>query len=456
MTSCFKWRHVKRWTVLIYANGNCDLEPEISSSLLDMEGVGAGENVNVLVQMARAPVQLVEKFRPGAAGIRGAGGDWNGVRRYQLPAAPSLPGGDDFSSELLVDLGLLNMADPQTLEDFICWGIENYPARHYMLVLAGHGAGFMGAMTDFTQSCPQLMSTGGIRAAMREGTRKTGRKLDVLLLDTCYLNLLEVIYELGAGLKAPNFIITSRATPLEGLSYSSLMKIFNGVHQNTKPRLLTASIVVQLNQKLKTGEAPFFAIRSCRASFWFLKRAVSKIGDWAQSSNRDLGEYCTPGQQGFPVLNLGAMARALAGMEGAGAGMSRVRFNARLVAWCLRRLVYLQAETSPGSTWDFPVDIYFPDRAHFLMMEAYYQVLQFAAQNHWLYLLGGKRVQKVKTNLYRPGSLPPPLSMPLEGVHHVLAAYNSRIKDTEIKEVMQGLGWLECARLQHGWQGETR
>ena len=33
-----------------------------------------------------------------------------------------------------------------TLLQFICWGIDNYTATHYMVVLAGHGSG---AVEDF-------------------------------------------------------------------------------------------------------------------------------------------------------------------------------------------------------------------------------------------------------------------------------------------------------------------
>ena len=35
-----------------------------------------------------------------------------------------------------------NTGDPKTLENFLAWGIEAFPARHYMLIVSGHGDGF--------------------------------------------------------------------------------------------------------------------------------------------------------------------------------------------------------------------------------------------------------------------------------------------------------------------------
>ena len=35
-----------------------------------------------------------------------------------------------------------NTGSPQTLENFLRWGIEQFPARHYMVVISGHGDGF--------------------------------------------------------------------------------------------------------------------------------------------------------------------------------------------------------------------------------------------------------------------------------------------------------------------------
>lgn len=130
----------KKWTVLIYANGNNDLEPEISSSLLEMEQVGCGSDINVLIQLARAPYRLVQTLRPRLNTSTNIDGDWSGVRRYRLNQQPFThnTGERAFCSKLKSVLGNINMSEPSTLRDFICWGVTNYPAQHYLLILVGH------------------------------------------------------------------------------------------------------------------------------------------------------------------------------------------------------------------------------------------------------------------------------------------------------------------------------
>lgn len=130
----------KSWTVLIYANGNNDLEPEISKSLLDIERIGAGTNTNVIVQLARAPYKLIKSMRPNLLGQTDIDGDWSGVRRYLVKENSNISQKRDFKSVLLDDLGNVNMADPTTLKDFIRWGSKKFPSKHLMLILMGHGA----------------------------------------------------------------------------------------------------------------------------------------------------------------------------------------------------------------------------------------------------------------------------------------------------------------------------
>ena len=42
------------------------------------------------------------------------------------------------------DLGETNTGDPNTLREFILWGVNKYPADHYILILWNHGGGVSG------------------------------------------------------------------------------------------------------------------------------------------------------------------------------------------------------------------------------------------------------------------------------------------------------------------------
>ena len=47
------------------------------------------------------------------------------------------------------DLGEVNMGDGKALGDFITWGIQQYPAKRYMLVIWDHGQGWRLFLSDF-------------------------------------------------------------------------------------------------------------------------------------------------------------------------------------------------------------------------------------------------------------------------------------------------------------------
>jgi cysteine peptidase C11 family protein len=58
------------------------------------------------------------------------------TRRYYLRKGTSM------QADSVQSLGETNCGDPAVLEDFIKWGIANYPAEHYAVVLWNHGAGW--------------------------------------------------------------------------------------------------------------------------------------------------------------------------------------------------------------------------------------------------------------------------------------------------------------------------
>jgi len=93
-------------------------------------------------------VQIVAQLDRFQAGYTGDG-DWTSARRYHV-----LQDGDlnHINSEIVQDLGEVNMADTQTLVDFATWAIQTYPAEHYVLILSDHGMGWPGGWSDPTAS----------------------------------------------------------------------------------------------------------------------------------------------------------------------------------------------------------------------------------------------------------------------------------------------------------------
>ncbi|MCK4856800.1 MAG: T9SS type A sorting domain-containing protein [candidate division Zixibacteria bacterium] len=117
----------KEWTIMVYMGADNNLEPYAIDDLNEMEQVGSGADFNVVVQIDRAP------------GYDYSNGNWQTTRRYYVTKDSD---NQTINSDLIADLGELNMGHPQTLTDFVDWATTNYPANKYFLILWDHGSGW--------------------------------------------------------------------------------------------------------------------------------------------------------------------------------------------------------------------------------------------------------------------------------------------------------------------------
>ncbi len=125
------------WTVLVYMSADNDLERYFAGDLNEMERVGSTEAINVVVQVDRAE------------GFDAREGDWTEARRLFVRRDASI---FTLSSEVVAALGEVNMGDAATLQDFVTWAIQTYPARRYALIFWNHGAGWQGWITTCRQT----------------------------------------------------------------------------------------------------------------------------------------------------------------------------------------------------------------------------------------------------------------------------------------------------------------
>lgn len=163
------------WTVLVYMSADNNLEPYAIADLNEMEMVGSSGRLNILVQLDR-----------GVGGDT-SNGNWEDTRRGRVI---------QDSDPLLIGTPLpqgaeLDMGNPNTLEDFITWGVSTYPAQRYALVLWGQGAGAYGLGQDDTSfgdalTIPEL---GG-------GLQRAGRYFDLVALQANLMGMLEPAYEI--------------------------------------------------------------------------------------------------------------------------------------------------------------------------------------------------------------------------------------------------------------------
>lgn len=158
----------KKWTILQYSAADNNLESFMLDDIDEMERVGSDANTNLVVQVDTGKQ----------------------MRRILLQQDAN----KGIASPSVEESGPINMSDSRTLADFIEWGVKNYPAEHYMLVISDHGDGYRGAVQD--QSHGGWMSLKEIHKGLSDAEAKTGVKLDILGFDACNMGSTEVAYEL--------------------------------------------------------------------------------------------------------------------------------------------------------------------------------------------------------------------------------------------------------------------
>ena len=111
-----------------------------------------------------------------------------------------------IGSQLLEDLGETNMADGDTLVDFVTWAVQSYPADRYALIMSDHGMGWPGGWSDPAPggtdpgSAPlstRLKEDSIYLSEMDDAFAKiqssTGLdKLDLVGMDACLMSQMEV------------------------------------------------------------------------------------------------------------------------------------------------------------------------------------------------------------------------------------------------------------------------
>ncbi len=124
----------QKWLVMLYQDADDQvLEQDIFFDLNEAEQVGSTDRVTIVAQL--------DRYRGAFQGD----GDWTAVRRYLITQDDDL---NRISSQLVDDLGEVNMADGDSLVDFVTWAMGTYPADRYALLLSDHGMGWPGGWSD--------------------------------------------------------------------------------------------------------------------------------------------------------------------------------------------------------------------------------------------------------------------------------------------------------------------
>ena len=168
------------WTVLVYLDGDNDLEQDAIADYAEMASVGSNAALNIVVQFDR--ISSSEDWDDTS------NGDWRGAKRFRVER-----GKKPVKSNQIADLGELDMGDPRTLVDFASWGIKTYPAQHYALIFWDHGASWPGVAND-DSSDGDMLTLPELGGALADVQKRTGvQKLDLIGFDACLMGQIDVL-----------------------------------------------------------------------------------------------------------------------------------------------------------------------------------------------------------------------------------------------------------------------
>lgn len=222
----------KEWTVIMYLNGSNEMAIEMENTFKQLCKINKS-NVNIVIQLSKAPIDLVRTIRQDNSSYAE---NWTGTRRYSII---------NGKLEIVQSNEYINMADYRNLYDFIKWAANKFPAKRYMVSISGHGF-IVASLSDLCGKEPYIMGMYEMCTAINN--LKNIIDIDILILDICNMNTIELIYELGKEkVNVVKYIITYiNNGPLEGMDYNYIIQKIDDEPTN----LILKNIVNKSKQNL--------------------------------------------------------------------------------------------------------------------------------------------------------------------------------------------------------------
>src|SRR6185312_17425586 len=198
----------KDWTFLVYINGHNNLDSYGAQNIKSMEQVGSSDKLNIVVQWA----SLAN----------------NDTRRLLIQKDTT--GSQDVTSPVVQSLPRVDMGNYHSLVDFVKWGAQNYPAKHYFVAVWDHGNGWhlqsMGGNMhandiSWDDDSGNNITTEQLGQAMGEIATAIGHKVDIYGSDACLMAMAEVAGEMKDSVSV--FVGSQETEPGAGWPYATFL-----------------------------------------------------------------------------------------------------------------------------------------------------------------------------------------------------------------------------------------
>jgi len=188
---------------MVYMAADNDLERFGIKDFLEMSSVGSNSDVNIVVQFDRTP------------GFDSTYDNWTDTRQGLIQA------GDLPNSGWGTSIGEANMGDPNNLKNFVNWGVANYPADKYALVIWDHGDGWRSAAA--TRGVAHDYQTGDYleNREVKAALAGVPENMDLIGYDACLMAMLEVAHQVKD--EASVFVGSQQLEPADGWPYDPIL-----------------------------------------------------------------------------------------------------------------------------------------------------------------------------------------------------------------------------------------
>lgn len=216
-------------TLLVYLCGS-DLQEDACEDLLEMAGVEAGENITVVV-------------------LAGGSKEWD--LEDLAPESRTLLVLKDGYVENSEDWGYASMGSPESLEQFLTYGLTNYPADRTVAVLWDHGCGSEGGICfdDITvDDGLTLVELDGVLSRLKESIPDF--HINIWGCDACMM----ATYELAAMLSHYNIdymVASEELEPGSGWYYTGWLEMLKDDPGMTDHDLCNVIIDTYMDDSLK-------------------------------------------------------------------------------------------------------------------------------------------------------------------------------------------------------------
>jgi hypothetical protein len=235
----------KDWTMLVFLNGDNNLDSFGTANLKQMETIGSTDHINIVVQWASESAGTAKRIL---------------VQKSTDP--------NNVTSPVIQDLGKTDMGDYRNLISFIEWGAQNYPAQHYLVDVWDHGAGWhdiqaMGLAPTFGHR-PKMnpmdiswdddsghsITTNQLAQALSEASQSIGQKIDIYASDACLMAMAEVADEMKDSVIY--YGGSQETEPGAGWPYDQFLKRWND-NNLSDPRDVVTALAEEYTKSYQNG-----------------------------------------------------------------------------------------------------------------------------------------------------------------------------------------------------------